>query len=129
MKILIFSLLLLMSSCDKGDDTKSTDSIIGTWKLVEVYGSDGGSNAQWTPIDNGYTYTFRNDGVLISDRFSCNGTFEQSSEQLTINFDCVDNQFNLTYNMSLMNNELVLTADSMNCDEGCAEKYQRIMTE
>jgi hypothetical protein len=32
----------------------------------------------------------------------------------------------LTYGISFENNNLILTPDPVNCDEGCAEKYQRM---
>ncbi len=124
--ILILSMFLSLTSCSD-DDTKSQEtSIIGTWQLIETYGSDGGSNPQWTSVDNGYIYTFNNDGSVISDRFTCNGNYTLSSNQITITFDCTDSQFNLTYEYLFENEKLILTPVLSNCDEGCGEKYKKI---
>lgn len=132
-KIFLITILLsfafVVNSCSDDDNSKKIDnSIFGTWKLIEVYGSDGGAG-QWTSVENGYTYSFEEDNILNSNRFSCNGTYSETSEDLTINFDCSDGQFYGTYNISFENNRLILTFISGtwgSCDEGCAEKYQRI---
>jgi len=124
--ILILSMLLSLTSCSD-DDTKAQEvSIIGTWKLIETYGSDGGSNPQWATVENGYTYTFNNGGSIISNRFNCNGSYTMSLNDITINFSCSDSQFNLIYSYVFEDGKLILTPDLMNCDEGCGEKYQKI---
>ena len=123
--IFIFSILFLLSGCSEDNEKQQENSIFGTWKLVETYGSAGGQG-QWTPVENGYTYTFGEDGILISDRFSCEGTYIVDLNNITIDFDCQESQFHLTYGVSFENNNLILTPDPVNCDEGCAEKYQRM---
>ena len=125
--ILILGILLSLTCCSDDDNKTQETNIKGSWKLIETYGSDGGSNPQWTSVDNGYTYTFNNDGTIISDRFTCNGSYTLlSSNQVTITFDCTDSQFNLMYNYSSENQNLILTPDLSNCDEGCGEKYEKI---
>lgn len=123
--IFILSILFSLSGCSEDDEKQQETSIFGAWKLVETYGSDGGQG-QWAPVENGYTYTFEEDNILISNRFSCNGTYLVNSDSITINFDCQEIQFNLTYGISFENNNLILTPDPVNCDEGCAEKYQKV---
>lgn len=124
--ILILSMLLSLTSCSDDDVKPQENDILGTWKLIETYGSDGGSNPQWTAVNNGYTYTFNNDGTLISDRFTCNGSYSLLSQnQVTISFDCADSQFNLVYNFTFKNQYLILTPNLSNCDEGCGDKYEK----
>lgn len=124
---LILSIFFLITGCSEGEAEQQENSIYGTWKLIETYGSDGGNNPQWTSIVDGYTYTFNDDGTIISDRFTCNGGYTLiSSNQVTINFNCVDSQFNLMYTYSFENQNLILTPDLSNCDEGCGEKYEKI---
>lgn len=66
--ILILSMFLSLSSCS--DDKKSqNENILGTWKLIETYGSDGGSIPKWTAVNNGYKYTFNSDGTLFQIDF------------------------------------------------------------
>ena len=124
--ILIFSMFLSLSNCSN-DDTRTLETkIVGTWKLVEVYGSDGGSSPQWTPVNNGYTYTFSNGNNINSNRFTCNGNYQVNSNEVTISFNCNDSQFNQSYNYSFDNGYLILTSNLLYCDEGCSEKYQKI---
>ena len=66
--ILIFTILLL--SCSNDDNKPQENPLKGTWKLIETYSSDGGSNPQWTSVENGYTYTFNSNGTYSSTRFS-----------------------------------------------------------
>ncbi|HTO34787.1 MAG: hypothetical protein RBR78_01180 [Flavobacteriaceae bacterium] len=129
-KLFLFTVLLsfafIANGCSDDDKSKKIDnSIVGTWKLIEEYGSSGGAG-QWYPVENGYTYSFEENNILVSNRFSCNGTYNETTDSLTINFDCSDSQFYLTYDVSFENNYLVLTPNPLYCDEGCAEKYQRI---
>lgn len=134
--ILLFSLILSFSSCSQNGEEKINDnSIVGTWKLIEVYSSDGGSNPQWKPVENGYTYTFNIDGTFTSTRFSeCSvGKFELNNSTLTLRFDC--NGFTtglespvgtFIENFNKNNNEIILKPTYLNCIEGCGNKFQKI---
>ncbi|MFH6772107.1 hypothetical protein [Gaetbulibacter aestuarii] len=61
-------IVFTLFSCNKEDDLKQEQSIIGTWQLVEIYSSDGGPGT-WNPIENGYKYTFLSKGNFLSNRF------------------------------------------------------------
>ncbi|KYG72781.1 lipocalin-like domain-containing protein [Roseivirga echinicomitans] len=122
------SLTLLLGSCGKNDiDAPFTDSnnIKGTWQLVERYTSSGGPG-QWSSVTNGYTYTFSEDNVVITDQFECDGTYQFNAGRLTIDFNCPDQQFNHTYKIESEGNFIILSPDPSPCDEGCAEKFRRI---
>ena len=127
--ILIAVLFTSLSGCTNNENESrqiQESSIIGTWKLIEKYGSDGGSDPQWNTVEDGYVYTFKNNDIIISNRFNCNGSYTlSSSNQVTITFDCSDSQFNLVYDYTFENRKLILTNLS-NCDEGCGEKYEKI---
>src|SRR5699024_9416498 len=112
----VLSVLLSLTGCSHDDTNIQENNLLGTWKLIETYGSDGGSNPQWTTVSNGYTYTFGDDGTLISDRFTCNGSYTLLSQnQVKISFDCTDSQFNLVYNFTFKNQNLILIPDLLNC--------------
>lgn len=119
--IFIFSL----GSCSDDENKIQENNVIGTWKLVEVYGSDG-TGGQWVPVENGHIYSFTESNTLISNRFQCDGSYSSQTDSITIHFDCPENQFNGTYGTSFENGHLILSSDLINCDEGCGEKYQRI---
>lgn len=134
--ILLFSLILSFSSCSQNEEEKINDnSIFGTWKLIEVYSSDGGSNPQWKPVVNGYTYTFNLDGTFTSNRFSeCSiGKFELNNTTLTLKFDCIgfttgieSPEGTFIENFIKNNNEIILKPTYLNCIEGCGNKFQKI---
>ncbi|MBW7960611.1 lipocalin family protein [Patescibacteria group bacterium] len=124
---LILSVIFSFFSCNDDDNKVQEKSILGSWKLIEVYGSDGGQG-QWTPIENGYVYEFRSDNTLLSNRFSCNGTYQNLSDSVLISFDCDDTQFNASYEFSFEGNKLILS-NSSDCDEGCVEKYEKVTEE
>lgn len=133
--ILILSILLSFTSCND-DDTKPQEiNILGTWKLIETYGSYGGSNPQWTSIDNGYTYTFNNDGTFSSTRFTecTTGTYETSSSSITLVYGCegfdtgIENPAGTFVENYVFDNEYIILKPSyMNCDEGCSYKFKKI---
>ncbi|PCI34200.1 MAG: hypothetical protein COB60_06615 [Flavobacteriaceae bacterium] len=134
--ILLFSIILSFNSCSQNEEEKNSDnSIVGTWKLIEVYSSDGGSNPQWKLVENGYIYTFKIDGTFTSNRFSeCSiGKFELNNSNLTLRFDC--NGFTtgiespegtFIENFNKKNNEIILKPTYLNCIEGCGNKFQKI---
>ncbi|WP_323756024.1 hypothetical protein [Roseivirga sp.] len=97
----LLTLTLLLSSCGKNDiDTPYIDQhdIKGTWQLVERYTSSGGPG-QWSSVTDGYTYTFTEDNVVITNKFDSEGNF------------------------------IILSPDPTSCDEGCAEKFRRVTTD
>lgn len=135
-KILLLSMLLSLTSC-RDDDTKSQEtSILGTWKLIETYGSNGGTNPQWTTVNNGYTYTFNNDGTFSSTRFigECTtGTYIMSSNSITLDFDCAGFDTGIespagtfVENYGFENENIILTPSYMDCIEGCGYKFEKI---
>ena len=131
MKAIIFlSIFLLgLTSCSK-DENETPPSISGSWKLTEIYSSDGGSNSGWHPVTNGYTYQFNSNGTFTSNRFSeCNtGTYTlTSANEVKLVYTC--SSFPNSYIekiKSLTNSELILEPTYMNCDEGCNVKLTRI---
>lgn len=132
---LILSILFLFTGCNHEDPKQQENSIYGTWKLIEIYQGDGGSNPQWTTVNSGYTYTFNNDGTFSSTRFTeCNsGTYVMSSDLITLKYNC--NGFDTgienppgTFAESYIfkNTNLILTPSYLNCIEGCDYKFEKI---
>lgn len=128
--ILIFVLFLSFAACSNNDgkgNQRQQQTLFGTWKLIEIYGSDGGGMLQWNPVQDGYNYTFKENGVLLSNRFSCNGSYSLENDNHTsINFDCNVSKFTQTYDYHFENNRLILEPHPNPCDEGCMEKYKKI---
>ncbi|APY12118.1 hypothetical protein BWZ22_13155 [Seonamhaeicola sp. S2-3] len=133
--ILILSMLLSFTSCSDDDTKSQEESFLGTWKLIETYGSDGGSNPQWTIVDNGYTYTFSNDGTFSSTRFTecTTGTYDVSNNTITLDYSCVGFDTGVenppgtfVENYNFENGNIILTPTYMNCIEGCGYKFEKI---
>ena len=66
--ILTFSLMSL--GCSNNNDDPQNNilpELIGKWKIVERYSTDGGSPASWSPYDSGEIYDkwFKSDGTFI----------------------------------------------------------------
>lgn len=133
--ILILSMLLSFTSCSDDDTKSQEESFLGTWKLIETYGSDGGSNPQWTIVDNSYTYTFSNDGTFSSTRFTecTTGTYDVSNNTITLDYSCVgfdtgveNPSGTFVENYNFENGNIILTPTYMNCIEGCGYKFEKI---
>ncbi|WP_176328520.1 MULTISPECIES: lipocalin family protein [Arenibacter] len=134
--ILLFTIIISFSSCSQNDENqKNENSIYGTWKLVEIYGSDGGNSPQWNPVNNGYTYTFNSDNSFASNRFSeCStGMYELTSSNLTLKYNCdgfntgIENPpGSFVENYVFESNHLILTPTYLNCDEGCSYKFEKV---
>ena len=96
MKTLIYFLLtIFVSGCTKNDDPENNvpPELIGKWKIVEIYSSDG-SSASWKPHDSGQVYDlwFKNGGETIVSNMIENcqvGTFSISAnDEIIINLPC-----------------------------------------
>ncbi len=137
MKKLIFILttLISLSSCDRNDPIIQENSIYGTWKLIEIYGSDGGSNPKWTSATIVYTYTFNENGSFTSNRFSecTSGTYSLENDKLILNFGCEgfttgieSPKGTFIEQMYFENDNLILYPTYLDCDEGCGWKFDKL---
>lgn len=133
--ILIFSMLFSLFSCNGTDTIEQENSIYGTWTLIEIYGSDGGSNPQWTSVTIVYTYTFNENGSFTSSRFSecTSGTYSIENDKLILNFGCEGFTTGIesppgTFieQMYFENGHLILKPTYLNCIEGCGWKFDKL---
>ena len=123
--------LLSLISCNSDDKKTDDNSIIGTWKLIEIYGNNG-TESNWTTVNDGYSYTINIDNIVSSRNYSCIGEFSINEEleySLFINFDCQNITFNGNYKFEIEDEQLILYWNPINCDERCAEKYTKIVDE
>lgn len=133
MKKLILILSIISSpilGCSKDGSSNKQDKILGTWKHIERYSSDG-ATGDWYPIDNNILYTFENDGILsVNGDFQCFGNYNIEANILSIDIDCGENQWQLlwgtTFDIKFESDLLTLVPNPMECDEGCADKLQKI---
>ena len=115
-------------------NSSNENSIIGTWQLIETYGSDGGSNPEWTTVENGYIYTFYINGNFTSNRFSecLEGNYTISENNLILDYGCTD--FNtgietpagtFIEDYTFEGEYLILTPTYLTCIEGCSYKFKK----
>lgn len=129
---LILTVLISMQlSCTTTEDNEnSVNSLIGKWKLVEVFDIYGGSSdSPWIQVEDGYFYIFKENGTIETDKFDCIGNFIYNTNdeyQLNLTFNCSNHNFSSFYKVIFENNFITLEEKDSSCDEGCAEKFQRI---
>lgn len=132
--ILLLSLgsLLILSSCNSDDDVQQIPhdgSIVGTWELIEYFGSDGAENPQWKVAEDRYTYTFDSDGSFTTTRFSeCDfGRYELNDSILTLQYGCFEPpKGTFINNFRLSADYMILTPQYLTCIEGCGSKFRKI---
>lgn len=77
--ILIFSLFIMGCSNDHtpNEEPNIPQELIGKWKIIEVYETDGGREPQWRDEDTGaiYDYWFKSDGTFLQSDGIYNGTY------------------------------------------------------
>ncbi|WP_066225057.1 hypothetical protein [Formosa haliotis] len=134
--IIFLSIILSFNSCSQNDEIiKKSNSIVGTWKLIETYESNGGNNPQWTTISDGYTYIFTKNGKFTSNRFSecTDGSYSITGINLTLDYSC--NNFDtgietpagtFIEEYSFEGENIILTPTYLTCIEGCKFKFQKI---
>lgn len=124
-KFIVLITVLLLIGCSAQDDSPENQSIIGTWKLVEEYGSYGAAGS-WKSVGDGHQIVISEENIIQSDLYSCGGDYQlESDNQISIEFDCSEAKFSLDYNYKLEGDNLILSVIS-GCDEGCAEKFKRL---
>lgn len=131
-------MLFTGSSCSKDRaDEPEINSLIGTWKLIEVKIGNGGGKTQWERVEDGYTYTFNGDSSFTSTRFQecSNGSFTITDTHLVLDFSCdgftagiesLEGTF--VENFELNSKFLILSPDYMNCDEGCSYRFKKVQS-
>lgn len=132
---LILSIFFLIVGCDEEETKQQENSIYGTWKLIEIYQSDGGNNPKWTSVNNGYTYTFSNDETFSSTRFTecTTGTYDISNSTIILDYSCAGFDTGVetppgtfVENYNFENGNIILTPSYLNCIEGCGYKFEKI---
>ncbi|OAV43751.1 lipocalin family protein [Lewinella sp. 4G2] len=137
MKLSPLFLLLLASLCFtacEDDDDPRPATIIGTWKLVEVY-ADPGGGGDFEPVDSERIINFETDSTYSSNSIICDfstetnmltvlseGTYDLDAETLTPG-DCrnVPPQ-GPNLRLEFDGEEVIL---SYQCIEPCQHKYRR----
>ena len=107
--ILIFSLFIL--GCSKNDTPKEDPNnipqeLIGKWKIVQVYETDGGSEPQWRDEDTGhsYDYWFKSNGTYVKFDGISNGVYIINSG----NYITLTNVSSVTYLIESISNDEIL---------------------
>lgn len=137
MKKIFLSLIAIISfySCSQNENTEKENlSLIGSWKLIETYNSDGGSTPSWKSVENGYTYSFKSDGSFTSNRFSecTKGNYTISYNKLTLTFDCAGFNTGIENSPGVFieelifdNSSIILKPTYLNSIEGCSFKFKK----
>ncbi|WP_445748358.1 lipocalin family protein [Polaribacter sp.] len=137
MKKLILTLAVILSfnSCSQSENNEKENlSLIGTWKLIESYSSDGGNTPSWKTVENGYIYTFNSDGSFTSNRFSecTKGNYKITDNKLTLTFDCAGFNTGIENSPGVFieeliydNTNMILKPTYLTCIEGCGFKFQK----
>jgi hypothetical protein len=124
-------LLILLLSCSKNENNDPVEpTVVGKWKQIELYNSDGGSSTSWHAITNGYTIEFLNNGTFNSTKHTeCStGKYTLSaSNEITLTYNCTSYTNKYIEKLeSLTNTELILKPTYMTCDEGCSVKFRKM---
>ena len=139
-KKLLFGILSLLSiilvGCSNNDENIDTDkSIVGNWKLIEIYIDPGDGSGNWNPVEDGYTYNFSENGEFTSTRFSeCStGEYSIDSNQLTLEFDCngftagiEEPEGTFIEDYFFESNTVIFVPIYLNCIEGCGWKFEKV---
>lgn len=134
MKNLIFTIIIavITLNCSKSDSENQNNippELIGKWKVIEVYSTDGGSPAVWSSYDSGYEYDiwFKNDGIFMitgTTNTDCmSGNFVVSGNDITYsNSICASNE---PVTIELLNETDLLI--NLNHFEPYKTKYKKIV--
>ncbi len=129
-----FLLICLFTGCSV-DNAWNDKSLPGTWKLEAVNFSSGGEPRIWSAVEDGYTYSFRNDGTFSSTRFDeCEqGTYITTANELKLDYGCEgfilgieDTEGILVEELKFEGGYMILIPKYLQCIEGCKYKFRKI---
>ncbi len=123
---LLLSIVLFIASCGEEEPQAQldTNSLYGTWQLIERF--DGGSPIPNQTVQNGEVISFSSNNSYSNDSFECSGTYSFNSLIIELSVPCITTGL-LKYYVNIENNILKLTDYPSTCDEGCYDKYKRIL--
>lgn len=123
---------LLLSSCKKTEDDPS--SIVGSWKLVEVYADPGDGSGTFRKIDGEKTLEFRSDGKAeVHNGDFCRINLQSTNNEISdysITNGAGGADMKLIFDKCEMGPSFSIRGDILTiyyqCIEGCGEKFVRI---
>lgn len=139
-KVIYFlSFAFILSACNKkSNETEELtiiepipeNSIVGNWRLIEIYLYSGSGDDEFMPIESDKTLQFNADGTVTSNGSLCNmpfgpdsasyGTYIASDSVIT-STSCTSEPLTMYYELS--DSILIL---SKYCIEPCYEKYLKV---
>lgn len=123
---LILSIFFFITGCSEEEIKQEENSINGTWQLIERF--DGGSPTPNQSVENGEIITFSSDNLYSNNSYQCDGNYSINNSIIEISVSCITTDL-IKYSFNIENNELKLTSFPSTCDEGCYDKYKRILSE
>lgn len=118
--------MFFLLSCGEDDPVVSeSDSLIGTWKLVQVYLSPGGAT-EWRDIEDGFEVTFLADSTFTNFNQCISGNFSINNKILSI--ECIETMaiagLDFNYIMEFDGDSMELSNPL--CIESCIERFERV---
>ena len=136
---LLFLLLFILSGCNDHENNRQQNppSIYGIWQLIESYSDPGRTGeGKWIKTNDEYSYEILINGTFNSTKYNeCStGLYSISKEKKTISFTFSCDDFDPCEASSVLCNEsfsfdnqyLILIPNYLQCDEGCAHKFEKI---
>lgn len=134
--ILIVMCIITFGCADKGDNQFQENNLVGTWVIIEQREYGGTPDTDWRPVVNSYQIMIKPDGKFISDKFSecTEGKYfvSNTDNTLTFTFDCpyfsvkgLSENGIFIEKYSFDGEYLILSPTYLNCEEGCAFKFER----
>ncbi len=133
---LLLSIFLFIASCGEEEPKAqlNTNSLYGTWQLVESYGGGPGYGS-WKKVQNGYKITIElNNSFNSSEYTDCSeGIVNFDSVQIIFEYECERLSTGIeshpgafSYNYLFKDDKLSLNPNFLICDEGCGYRFKKI---
>jgi hypothetical protein len=129
----IVGLQLMYCSCKKNNSSEdAVGSIVGKWKLSEVYSDPGDGSGKFTKVNGGKILEFTSEGEVSSNSSLCsmisNGLLHEESSYIISESSGNKNKLIIDkcgyeLNYELKGNQLTIYYP---CIEGCGERFVRV---
>ena len=135
--IVLLALLSFLACSNDENKIESEPLLFGEWQLVERF--DGGSLEPNQSVENGYTFTFLQSGIVHTTHptIGCpdayeelQGVYSQNNRTdvstVSLQLECGNEALLIDYEYSFDGEFLLLSELESTCDEGCYNKFKKV---
>jgi hypothetical protein len=133
LNIIALGIFVTIVSCKKNNNAEGpyNDSIIGKWKIIEVYADPGDGSGKFRKTDSKKSLEITSDSIFVKNGNVCNININTQREEKS-SYVILSNNTRQVLKADICSTDLNIKVEKgiltiyYSCIEGCGEKFVRI---